>query len=392
MSSLHAVIPAGGAGTRLWPLSRRDHPKFLLDLLGAGNSLLQETVIRLLPIAQSVTVVTGSAHAEQVEVQLEDSRNRGVLPADFPVRVVVEPSGRDSMPAIALATYLIRSRYGDRAVVGSFAADHEIGGVEHFYAAVQAAAEAAADGFISTIGLTPSEPSTAFGYIEPTQEQVVPGVLGVSAFVEKPDAETAERYVQAGYLWNAGMFVMECGAFKRIFSQLHPQMEQTIQELATNWDDPQFRDAELVPLWESLPQIAIDHAVAEPAAAQGLVAVAPMPEDSKWSDLGDFVALEDAVAGRLIAESRGTDGHDSATDADSKTEVDTKADVDARVLIDAEQAIVRAPKGKAVVVLGIPDAVVIDTPDALLVTTRDHAQRVKEAPAALAAADFSSLT
>mgnify|MGYP002735304665 CR=1 FL=1 len=368
MSSLHAVIPAGGAGTRLWPLSRRNHPKFLLDLLGAGNSLLQETVVRLLPISESITVVTGAAHAEQVEAQISDLRQRGIVGADLPVRVVAEPSGRDSMPAISLATYLIRRQYGDDAVVGSFAADHEIGGVERFHGAARAAARAARAGFISTIGLEPTEPSTAFGYIHPTQEQVVPGVFEVSAFVEKPDAKTAEGYVEAGYLWNAGMFVMQCGAFSRILSDLHPAMAQTFQALANGWDDAAFRAAELVPLWESLPKIAIDHAIAEPAAALGLVAVAPMAEDARWSDLGDFVALDRAGAERLSLQ-------------DDKT----------TVLIDAKNSIVRAGEGKAVVVVGIADAVVIDTPDALLVTTRANAQRVKEAPAALSAQGLSSL-
>ena len=190
----------------------------------------------------------------------------------------------------------------------------------------------------------------------------------VSAFVEKPDAKTAEGYVEAGYLWNAGMFVMQCGAFSRILSDLHPAMAQTFQALANGWDDAAFRAAELVPLWESLPKIAIDHAIAEPAAALGLVAVAPMAEDARWSDLGDFVALDRAGAERLSLQ-------------DDKT----------TVLIDAKNSIVRAGEGKAVVVVGIADAVVIDTPDALLVTTRANAQRVKEAPAALSAQGLSSL-
>lgn len=372
MDTLHAIVPAGGAGTRLWPLSRRDHPKFLLDLLGGGHTLIQETVLRLLPVADSVMVVTGSAHAKQVKHQLDELEQQSLIPEGFPIRVVAEPSGRDSMPAIGLATYLLREIYGDHAVVGSFAADHVIREPEEFHLAVRTAIAAAEEGYISTIGLQPTEPSTGFGYIERSGLEVTDGAWKVSSFVEKPDKKTAARYVESGYLWNAGMFVMQAGALVSILNELRPSVASTLEEIASRWETPKFRKKHLMPLWDQLPSIAIDHAVAEPAALLGKVAVAPMSSCAGWSDLGDFVAI-----------------HENAPEAGGASE--KPSHLDDPLLIDADGAIVRAPGGKKVVVLGISNAVVIDTPDALLVTTRELAQEVKQVPSALESAGRADL-
>ena len=144
-TDLHVIIPAGGAGTRLWPLSRRSRPKFLLDLTGSGRTLLQATVDRLTPRAASITIVTGAAHRGAVLGQLPEFNGH-------PDRhLVIEPSGRDSMPAIGLATYLVRRRYGADAVVGSFAADHLITGPDVFLAALDTAVGAAREGYVTTI-------------------------------------------------------------------------------------------------------------------------------------------------------------------------------------------------------------------------------------------------
>jgi mannose-1-phosphate guanylyltransferase len=181
-----AVVPAGGSGTRLWPLSRAARPKFLLPLLGTA-SLLQDTVARLGPLAPPARtlVACGPAHAAAVARQLPD------LPED---NVVVEPSPKGSGPAIGLATALV-ARRDPGAVVGSFAADHRVARPEAFVAAVRAAVAAADAGWLVTIGLPPSRPETGYGYVERTDESVAEAAEGVAfraaRFVEKPDLATA---------------------------------------------------------------------------------------------------------------------------------------------------------------------------------------------------------
>lgn len=350
MEKLHAIIPAGGAGSRLWPLSRQSRPKFLLDLETSGKSLLQKTALRLAPVSASITVVTGHKHVVEVQKQLQALVDLKKLPENLPVAVITEPAARDSMAAIGLATYLLAKKYGDDAVVGSFAADHSILRPAVLQNAVRVAIGAADAGYVTTIGLTPESPSTAFGYIQPTDEEIAEGAFLVKRFVEKPSVTAAAKYVKAGYLWNAGMFVMQSGVLKKHLAQLRPDMDKALSHIADSWSLLERQEI-LNREWKSIEPIAIDHAIAEPVASQGGVATVIMSE-SGWTDLGDFEAL-DAVAG------------------------DDPSNL-AHVVIDSKAAIIRVPSDKAVVVIGVPDAIVVDTGDALLVTTRENAQRVKE--------------
>lgn len=341
LASFHAVIPAGGAGTRLWPLSRSTRPKFLLDLTGNGRTLIQQTWDRLVPLVgpDNIHVVTGAAHAEAITEQLPEL-----------VNLIIEPSPRDSMPAIGLAAAIIDRRDPD-AVIGSFAADHVIADSAQFAADVYQAVAVAQTGKICTIGITPADASTAFGYIQTgdtLQVDGAPDARKAVRFVEKPDAVTAQQYVDSGsYVWNAGMFVTRTEVLLSHLAQLQPVMRAGLRTIAQSWDHDD-RAATLDSIWPGLTKIAIDHAIAEPVADSGGIAVVPGRFD--WSDLGDFAALADLV-----------DGDDA-------------------LLVDAT-GFVRHLEGKTVTVIGIPDVVVIDTGDALLVTTREHAQRVKEAPA-----------
>ena len=354
MSDLHVIIPAGGAGTRLWPLSRRHRPKFLLDLAGTGRTLLQGTVDRLAETASSVTIVTGRAHRDGVLDQLPEfasSDERTLL---------IEPSGRDSMAAIGLAAYVVRERFGDDAIVGSFAADHLIARPELLREAVATAIDAARDGYVVTIGLTPTEASTAYGYIAPGPalggdqaggSTAHRGARRVAEFVEKPDAQTAARYVSQGYLWNAGMFIMSAGVLASHLARLMPDLHARLETIARAWGTDSF-ERTLEENWPHLTKIAIDHAIAEPVAADGGVAVVPAHPQIGWTDLGDFEALTG------IAAAAGGLGEAIRVDSDGS-------------------AVYGAEDGPLVALVGVPDVAVALTADAVLVTRLDRAQSVK---------------
>ncbi len=343
-----AVIPAGGVGSRLWPLSRPDRPKFLLDLLGEGRTLLQATLDRLEPIAGRIVVVTGASHADAVAGQLPTLGLEGIVP---------EPSPRDSMAAIALAAAIIEHRHGP-LVMGSFAADHVIRKEAAFHAAVAAAVEVAQQGKIVTIGITPTGPSEAYGYIE-AGAPITEACREVTAFTEKPDAVTAQRFLDTGrYVWNAGMFVMRTDVLLGHLDRLQPTLAQGVREISAAWDGPE-RESVLSRVWPTLTKIAIDHAIAEPVAAQGGVAV--VPADLDWYDVGDF----DSLAALLAP---GEDGC-----------IVVSRDVPTGVRNSPGAVVVGGDR--PVVVIGIPDAVVVDSGDAILVTTRQAAQDVKHAAA-----------
>ena len=350
MSDLHVIIPAGGAGTRLWPLSRRHRPKFLLDLAGTGRTLLQGTVDRLEEIASSVTIVTGRAHRDGVLDQLPEfasSDERTLL---------IEPSGRDSMAAIGLAAYVVRERFGDDAIVGSFAADHLIARPELLREAVATAIDAARDGYVVTIGLTPTEASTAYGYIAPGpalggDQAEGSAARRVAEFVEKPDAQTAARYVSQGYLWNAGMFIMSAGVLASHLARLMPDLHARLETIARAWGTDSF-ERTLEENWPHLTKIAIDHAIAEPVAADGGVAVVPADAQIGWTDLGDFEALTG------IAAAVGGLGEAIRVESDGA-------------------AVYGAEDGPLVALVGVPDVAVALTADAVLVTRLDRAQSVK---------------
>ena len=347
-----AVIPAGGSGTRLWPISRQSSPKFLHDLTGSGQTLLRATWDRLEPlVGEQILVVTGVAHEDAV---------RGQLPMLAHDAVVAEPSPRDSMPAIGLAAAILERR-DPEAVLGSFAADHVVTDTTAFHRAVREAVALARNGELVTIGIEPTHPSTAFGYIRlgaPLGVEEAPSAHRVDEFVEKPDAETARRYVDSGaYRWNAGMFVVGATTLLELLAENHPDMVDHLRTIAA--DPRRMRD-----LWPSLQKIAIDHAVAEPAAAAGRVAV--VPAALGWDDVGDFAALT-----KLVDECPDLPGITAIGPPDDILSIDSTATV--------------ATGGRVVALIGVEDLVVVDTQDALLITRPDRAQDVKKIVDALAA-------
>ncbi|THH06163.1 hypothetical protein EW145_g4268 [Phellinidium pouzarii] len=346
------VIPAGGAGTRLWPLSREDHPKFLLDVNLSGRSLLQSTWDRLLPLASAArtTVVAGPAHSTAISNQLPDLASHNLF---------TEPGPKDSMAAIGLAAAIL-ARRDPNAVIGSFAADHMISGDDAFLSAVAEAVEVARAGYLVTIGIAPSQPATGFGYVRLGETLGLPNAPNarlVSSFKEKPDARTAAMYLATGsYRWNAGMFVTRASLLMELLREYKPEMYEGLMRIADCWDNERLRQETLAEVWSSLEKIPIDNAVAEPAAAQGRVAV--VPATFGWDDVGDFSSLSEMLPAETNQPKVLGDSH----------------------LVLTEQVaggIVVPGSGRLIACLGVDDLVIVDMPDALMVTTRARSQEVK---------------
>lgn len=348
----YVVIPAGGAGTRLWPLSREGHPKFLLDLTLKGRSLIQATWDRLLPLSSPsrTTVVAGPGHVKSIREQLPDL---------IPDNLFCEPGPKDSMAAIGLAAAVLQKRDPD-AIIGSFAADHMISGDDAFLSAIAEAVEVAKKDYLVTIGIAPSHPSTAFGYIRLGDKlgiKEAPNARLVSSFKEKPDARTAAAYIGTGnYRWNAGMFVTKASVLLDLLNDYKPDVFEGLRKIAEVWDDEAQRQAVLAEVWPGLEKIPIDNAVAEPAATEGKVAV--VPATFGWDDVGDFSSLAELLPAEANQPRILGDGS----------------------LVLTEQAaggIVVPGSGRLITCLGVDDLVIVDMPDTLLVTTRARSQEVK---------------
>lgn len=342
---LHALVLAGGGGTRLWPLSRKSRPKqFLREFSGAP--LIADTVTRLHPVvpAARTWVVAGPSHETQVREAL------AMLPAAHFVR---EPMARNTAPAIALGVAAIALEDPD-AVIAVLPSDHHIGRPERFRAVLAAAGHVAAErGMLVTLGIVPDRPATGYGYIErgPTLGRVLASeAFEVKSFVEKPDASKAVKLLEAGhYLWNAGVFVFGAKTLLEHVDRFLPELGKGLADWRAA--KPEDRDAIATRVFEAAPSISLDYAIMEKSDR---VAVVPA-SDVDWDDIGSFRSLArvnpDATGGASTAK--------------------------AVVSIDASGNLVHAP-GKTVALVGVSDLVVVDTGDALLVLPRSRAEDVKK--------------
>ena len=360
-ASFWAVIPAGGSGTRLWPLSRSGKPKFLLPLLG-DRSLIQQTVGRLGELApiERTLVICGPAHAVSVGRQLPE------LPES---RIVVEPAPKGSGPAIALAAAII-ARYDPDAVMGSFAADHEVRDQAAFEAAVRTGIAAARSGdWLVALGLTPTRPETGYGYIERSDQVVYYGAEGTAyralRFVEKPDLARATEYVESGHFaWNASMFIWRVKTLLDQLAHWQPALLAAVTEIAAAWDTPEQEEV-LARCWSGLESISIDEGVMEHAPR-----VAVVPAVIGWSDIGDWHGLGELMP----ADSAGNSLRGNV------------------LPIASERNVLWSESDRTIVTLGMSDTIVVDTGDAVLVAPRSRAQDVRRAVDALKAQKREELT
>ncbi len=356
--SEHLLVPvilSGGAGTRLWPLSRESAPKPFMPLPD-GETLLAKTARRALglPGVGALVTVTNRDHyfgTRDVYAKLGNE-----APRTAPI--LLEPCGRNTAPAVAAAALYAQAHFGGGTVLLILAADHLIHDQAAFAAAVARATALALRGELVTFGIAPTHPETGFGYIESgaAVDAFEPPAFRVARFVEKPPLATAQQYLACGnYYWNSGMFCFTADAIVGAFARHAPAVLEALQPVIAALEHKDRAsmlelDRELFPL---APDVSIDYAVMEHAAAAGEVAVVRGRFD--WSDVGSWQAVSELVE----ADAAGNSGQGE------------------RVAIDTRNTYVHA-EDRVVATVGVENLVIVDTPDALLVAHRDQLQRVKE--------------
>jgi mannose-1-phosphate guanylyltransferase/mannose-6-phosphate isomerase len=341
-SQLVPVLMCGGAGTRLWPVSRESMPKQFVALVGE-RSTFQQTLMRISDPAMFARPIV-ITHSDFRFIVAEQLREIGMA-AD----IVLEPMRRDSGPAVAVAAVLAERRDPQAAVL-VLASDHVVRQPEEFVAACRNAAAAVAKGHIVTFGIRPTTPATSYGYIRPGAKLNGAAAFGVEAFVEKPDAATAARYVAENYLWNSGNFMFRADVMLDEITKFEPAMAEAARAaVAELTQDLDFQRLAPEPFARA-PKKSIDYAVMERTKLAAIVQA-----DMGWSDVGSW----DAVWDNLERDMAGNAVSGSA------------------VVLDSRNSLVRSDDGVLTAVIGIDNAIVITTGDAVLVASRDKAEEVK---------------
>ena len=346
MDNLYALIMAGGGGTRLWPLSRQSRPKQMLALV-EDRTMFQIAVERLDPLLppERLLIVTGS---DQVEALKRDAPR---IPAE---NFIVEPFAQNTGPAVGLATAHIQRRHPD-AVIAVLTADQHIADKAKFRRALEAAADLAHQDYIVTLGIAPSFPSTGYGYIrrgEPLAQIGMFQTYRAAGFTEKPDLDTAIQFLAAGlYSWNSGMFVFRASRVMAEYERQQPTMRALLREIEAAIGRDDYADT-LNRVWPQMPRLSIDYAIME-----GAQAMAVIPVDIGWSDIGSWATLYEVLEG----------DHDGNV---------IRGQGRGHVTLDTQNTLIFSDR--RVVTIGLEDLVIVDTEDVLFVCHRDRSQDVRK--------------
>jgi mannose-1-phosphate guanylyltransferase len=346
MKDRYALIMAGGIGSRFWPLSRKSKPKQFLDILGTGETLLQQTFNRFRSLcpAENIFVVTNAEHAELVAAQL-DIR---------PERILAEPSRKNTAPCIAYGTYRILKE-NPNAVIAVSPADHIIGKQDIFEEVLQSAyAFAGSEDALITIGLIPDRPETGYGYIHSDMQSTVGQsdiLYKVKLFHEKPDLETAKKFVESGdFFWNSGIFIWSARSIIKAFDQFMPEVSAVFRNNLTFMGSS--RENELISrIYPEFKAVSIDYGIMEKARNVFVITA-----DMGWSDLGTWSSLY----------------------AHSDTDPNRNAMISGNAFpFESTGNLVSVTPGKTVLIQGLHDYVVVETSDAILIIKKQDEQKIK---------------
>ena len=348
MEHTYAVIMAGGGGTRLWPVSRKESPKQLLPLLGQ-DTLFQSTVDRLENLfpPERILVVTVAEQAQQMKIQAP------AIPAE---NYILEPQPRGTASVVALAAAVLKKR-DPQASMAILTADHFIRDKDLFHYLIRTAFQVADRDYLVTLGITPTSPSTGYGYIE--QGEALDGgyqypVYVVKRFREKPDQETAEKMIRSGtHSWNSGMFVWKADMILAEIERQMPELASVITQIAETWNTPK-QDEILQSLWPGIKSQTIDYGIMEKAER-----VAVLPAGGLgWSDVGSWDSLFEVIN----------------PDLNGNISVNTQ-----NLLLDTHNTLVYGNSNERLIVtIGLDDTVIVDSGDVLMICRTDQSQKVRD--------------
>lgn len=345
MSNIYVAIMAGGIGSRFWPLSRENHPKQFIDILGTGKTLIQSTYERFLKICpkEHIYILTNENYRELVKAQLPDLTHEQILG---------EPMRKNTAPTIAYFSHKIE-KINPNAVTVIAPSDHLVLKEDDFVEVINKAIDFSKDkNTLCTLGIKPTRPDTGYGYIQYVEEEASAGVHKVKTFTEKPSLKIAKTFLKSGdFLWNSGLFIWNVQSIRKGFEKHLPEVSEIFFEIREHINGPQ-EQAHVARAFSMCSNISIDYGVMEKASNVHVI-----PAEFGWSDLGTWASLY----------------------ANMEKDYWENVVADGNVMVyNAADNMIRAPKDKLVIVEGLKDYIVVDTEDVLLIYKKSKEQELKQ--------------